>query len=96
MLIGQPSEEMIDGARAMLADQLYARFGKPDLAVGLHDTNTHAAGTVALVSGPAMAGSTSIDVASGCGISTSDLQRSETHRTGEVGVGRRSRNRERS
>jgi amidohydrolase len=62
MLIGQPSEEMIDGARAMLADQLYARFGKPDLAVGLHDTNTHAAGTVALVSGPAMAGSTSIDV----------------------------------
>jgi hippurate hydrolase len=62
MLIGQPSEEMIDGARAMLADHLYERFGKPDLAVGLHDTNTHAAGTVALVSGPAMAGSTSIDV----------------------------------
>src|SRR6266702_1936396 len=62
ILIGQPSEEMIDGARAMLADHLYERFGKPDMAVALHDTNTHAAGTAALVSGPAMASSTSIDV----------------------------------
>ena len=40
MLIGQPSEETIDGAKAMLADHLYERFGKPDLAVALHDTNT--------------------------------------------------------
>jgi hippurate hydrolase len=62
MLIGQPSEEMIDGSRAMLADHLYERFGKPDLAVALHDTNTQPAGTVAIVSGPAMASSTSIDV----------------------------------
>ena len=31
MLIGQPSEETIDGAKAMLADHLYERFGKPDL-----------------------------------------------------------------
>jgi amidohydrolase len=62
MLIGQPSEEMIDGARAMLADHLYERFGNPDLAVALHDTNAHAAGTVGIRSGPAMAGSTSIDV----------------------------------
>ena len=30
MLIGQPSEETIDGAKAMLADHLYERFGKPD------------------------------------------------------------------
>ena len=62
MLIGQPSEETIDGAKAMLADHLYERFGKPDLAVALHDTNTRAAGTVAIVSGPAAASSTSVDV----------------------------------
>jgi amidohydrolase len=62
MLIGQPSEETIDGAKAMLADHLYERFGKPDFAVALHDTNELAAGTVALVSGAAQAGSTSIDV----------------------------------
>jgi hippurate hydrolase len=62
MLIGQPSEETIDGAKAMLADHLYERFGKPDLAVALHDTNTRAAGTVSIVSGPTLAGSTSVDV----------------------------------
>jgi amidohydrolase len=62
LLIGQPAEESIDGAKAMLADHLYERFGKPDLAIALHDTNTRAAGTVAIVSGPALASATSIDV----------------------------------
>ena len=62
MLVGQPSEETIDGAKAMLADRLYERFGKPDLALALHDTNSRAAGTVALTSGAAMAASTSVDV----------------------------------
>ena len=62
MIVGQPSEETIDGAKAMLADRLYERFGRPDRVIGLHDTNTHPAGTVALTSGPAMASSTSVDV----------------------------------
>jgi amidohydrolase len=62
MLIGQPSEETIDGARAMLADHLYERFGAPDLAVALHDTNTRAAGTVSITSGAALTSSTSVDV----------------------------------
>src|SRR5277367_5234087 len=62
MLIGQPSEETIDGAKAMLADRLYERFGTPDMAIALHDTNTRAAGTVSVTSGAAMAGSTSVDV----------------------------------
>jgi amidohydrolase len=62
MLIGQPSEETIDGAKAMLADHLYERFGTPDLAVALHDTNGRAAGTVSITSGPAMTSSTSVDV----------------------------------
>ncbi len=62
MLIGQPSEETIDGARAMLADHLYDRFGTPDLAIALHDTNTRAAGTVSITSGAALTSSTSVDV----------------------------------
>jgi len=62
MLIGQPSEETIDGAKAMLADHLYERFGKPDMIVGLHDVNTLPAGKVGILAGPAMASSTSIDV----------------------------------
>lgn len=62
MLIGQPSEETIDGAKAMLADHLYERFGKPDMIIGLHDTNMRVAGTVEITSGPVAASSTSIDV----------------------------------
>ena len=62
MIVGQPSEETIDGAKAMIADHLYERFGKPDMVLGLHDTALHPAGTVGIVSGPSMAGSTSIDV----------------------------------
>jgi amidohydrolase len=62
MLIGQPSEETIDGARAMLADGLYERFGKPDVVLSEHDDSAHAAGSVALKSGPMLASSTSIDV----------------------------------
>ena len=62
MLVGQPSEETIDGAKAMMADKMYERFGKPDLAIALHDTFMHPAGTVSITSGPALASSTSIDV----------------------------------
>jgi len=61
MLIGQPSEETIDGAKAMMADHLYERFGKPNMAIALHDS-PFPAGLVAVVSGPALASSTSIDV----------------------------------
>ncbi len=62
MLVGQPSEETIDGAKAMMADHLYQRFGRPDRIIGLHDFNTLAAGTVGILAGPAMASSTSVDV----------------------------------
>jgi len=62
MIIGQPSEETIDGAKAMLADHLYERFGRPDRIIGLHDTNMLAAGTVGIIPGPASASSTSVDV----------------------------------
>ncbi len=62
MLVAQPSEETIDGAKAMIADHLYERFGRPDAIIGLHDTNLLPAGTVGIVGGPAQASSTSIDV----------------------------------
>ncbi len=62
MLLAQPSEETIDGAKAMLADNLYDRLGKPDMIVGLHDTNELAAGMIGITPGPAMASSTSVDV----------------------------------
>ena len=62
MLVGQPSEETIDGAKAMLADHLYERFGTPDKILGLHDTNQLPAGMIGYVFGPTLASSTSIDI----------------------------------
>jgi len=62
MIVGQPSEETADGAKAMLADHLYERFGKPDMIIGLHDGSNLAAGTVGLHPGAAQAGMNSVDV----------------------------------
>lgn len=62
LLVGQPSEEKGDGARAMLADGLYTRFPRPDLAVALHDFSNLETGTVGYISGYMLAGATSVDV----------------------------------
>src|SRR5438132_2670108 len=62
ILIGQPAEETVNGARAMLADGLYTRFTKPDFAIALHDSADVAAGKVVYCPGYAMASSTSVDV----------------------------------
>ncbi len=62
MLIGQPSEETIDGARAMLADGLYERFGRPDFVLSEHDSNDVAAGSISIKGGPLLASSTGIYV----------------------------------
>jgi amidohydrolase len=45
MFVAQPAEELITGAKAMLADGLFTRFGKPDVAFALH-TGPQAFGTV--------------------------------------------------
>ena len=62
VLIGQPAEETIDGAKAMLADGLYSRFPQPDYALALHDNADLEAGKVAYCPGYALASSTSVDI----------------------------------
>jgi len=62
MFIGQPAEEVAQGASAMLTDHLYERFGRPDFVLAEHDTNDVAAGSIAIKGGPLMASSTSINV----------------------------------
>jgi hippurate hydrolase len=62
VLIGQPSEETIDGARAMLADGLYERFGRPDFVLSEHDDPATPAGSIALKGGPILASSTGVYV----------------------------------
>jgi amidohydrolase len=37
MLVGQPAEEVVKGAEALLRDGLYDRFARPDFALALHD-----------------------------------------------------------
>ncbi|WP_435016832.1 amidohydrolase [Tundrisphaera sp. TA3] len=62
VLIGQPAEEKIGGAKEMLADGLYTRFPKPDFALALHVAHDLEAGKIGYIAGPAMAGSTSVEV----------------------------------
>lgn len=51
MLIGQPAEETISGAKAMLDDGLLKKFPKPDVAVALHVGNVLPAGKVGITPG---------------------------------------------
>jgi hippurate hydrolase len=62
MLVGQPAEERVTGARAMLADRLYERFGTPDFCIAQHDTPEIPAGRVGVVSGPILSGASTVDV----------------------------------
>jgi hippurate hydrolase len=48
ILIGQPAEETISGAKRMIEDGLMTRFPKPDVALALHVGNQLAAGKVGL------------------------------------------------
>jgi amidohydrolase len=62
VMVAQPAEEAVDGARAMLADGLYSRFPKPDFALALHCRADGPIGTVQYCSGPTLASSTSISI----------------------------------
>ena len=62
VMLGQPGEETGDGANAMLRDELYTRFPKPDFAIALHDKPELETGTVGYTPGYAMASATSIDI----------------------------------
>ena len=62
IILGQPAEETIDGARAVLRDGLYSNFPKPDFAIALHDSADIETGKVGYVPGYAMASATGIDI----------------------------------
>jgi amidohydrolase len=62
VLLGQPAEEVIDGARAVLRDGLYEKFPKPDFVIALHDSGDLEAGKVGYTPGFALASSTSVDI----------------------------------
>lgn len=61
MFLGQPAEETVSGAKAMLADGLFKRFPKPDVAFALHSWPV-AHGTVGYNIGPVSSNSDGIEI----------------------------------
>jgi len=62
VMIGQPSEESVGGAKAMLREGLFGKFPKPDYVLALHDNSFLPAGKVAWKEGTMLAGSDSVDM----------------------------------
>ncbi|WP_262696160.1 M20 metallopeptidase family protein [Kordiimonas aquimaris] len=63
VLVGQPAEERVDGAKRMLEEGLFERFPRPDYNVALHASASLPAGQVGVVSGYALANVDSVDIA---------------------------------
>jgi hippurate hydrolase len=63
VLIGQPAEERVRGARAMIEAGLFTRFPRPAAVLGLHVKPDLEAGTVGFRAGPAFANVDSVDIA---------------------------------
>ncbi len=62
IMVGQPAEELVSGAAAMLADGLFTRFPKPDFAVGIHDIGYLPSGQVGVVPGYMLANVNTVEV----------------------------------
>ena len=62
MFIVQPAEERVGGAKAMLADGLYDRFGKPDYALAFHVASPLPTGIVSAAEGIQYSSSDSLDI----------------------------------
>lgn len=62
MFIVQPAEEGVRGAKAMMADGLYTRFGKPDYALAFHVSAELTTGTIAASEGIQYSSSDSVDI----------------------------------
>ena len=62
VLIGQPAEERIIGARHMLEDGLYERFPKPDYALAFHVSAGQPSGTIEIRKGITYSSSDSVDI----------------------------------
>ena len=62
VMIAQPAEEVVEGARAMIKDGLFTRFPRPDFNLAIHDTNNFAAGQIGYISGPRQAAADTVDI----------------------------------
>ncbi len=62
MFIGQPAEERVGGARDMLEDGLFERFGVPDYALAFHVSAGEPAGKVMISPGQIASSADSVDI----------------------------------
>ncbi len=62
IFMGQPAEETVGGARALLKDGLYTRWPKPNYVLGLHDDAEIPAGQIGVTEGFCYANVDSVDV----------------------------------
>jgi len=60
--VGQPAEERLGGAKAMIKEGLFTRFPKPDFALAVHDSNGLPAGKVGYTPGFSASNSDSVNV----------------------------------
>ena len=62
VLIGQPAEEIVSGAKAMIADGLLTRFPRPDFALAVHDDARLPAGIVGYHAGPILTNADAVTI----------------------------------
>lgn len=62
VLICQPAEERVGGAKAMLADGLYTRFPKPEYALALHVVSGIPLGKIVVYPNTAYSGADTVDI----------------------------------
>ncbi len=62
MLIVQPAEERVLGAKNMMADNLYQRFGVPDYGLAFHVSSDLEAGKIGVTDGSPYAGADTVDI----------------------------------
>src|SRR5436189_2953844 len=62
VFVAQPAEELGTGARALLKDGLYEKFGKPNFALGFHDKADLETGHIGVTEGYTYANVDSVDI----------------------------------
>jgi amidohydrolase len=62
VFVGQPAEELVQGAELMVKDGLMTRFPKPDVILGVHDTHLLPSGQIGIVAGAASAAGNAVDI----------------------------------
>lgn len=62
MLVGQPAEERVGGAKAMMKDGIWERFGRPDYALAFHVSSEVEAGKIVAPEGSPYSGADTVEI----------------------------------